>query len=162
MSAVVAAGMVGIASIGNALGRVFWAWVSDTITRRVTFVVMFLMQVVLFWILPGLASAGLLTVIAFIILMCYGGGFGTMPASRRRLLRLEERRADLRADADGVGLRQRLRAAADRPHAGGERQLPRRASRHRRSDAGVYRASPHHVATQAGWRPRANPSAGTK
>ena len=80
LGAVAAAGMVGIASIGNALGRVFWAWISDSITRRAAFVVMFLLQVVLFWILPSLASAGLLTVIAFVILMCYGGGFGTMPA----------------------------------------------------------------------------------
>lgn len=80
VSAVVAAGMVGIASIGNAFGRIFWAWVSDAITRRWTFVIMFLLQVGLFWILPGTASAALLTVLAFIILMCYGGGFGTMPA----------------------------------------------------------------------------------
>ena len=80
ISAVIAAGMVGIASIGNAFGRVFWAWVSDAITRRWTFVVMFLIQVGLFWILPGIASASILAVLAFIILMCYGGGFGTMPA----------------------------------------------------------------------------------
>lgn len=80
VTAIVAAGMVGIASIGNAVGRVFWAWVSDLITRRWTFVVMFLLQVALFWIMPGLASASVLTVITFIILMCYGGGFGTMPA----------------------------------------------------------------------------------
>jgi OFA family oxalate/formate antiporter-like MFS transporter len=79
-SAIVAAGMVGIASIGNALGRVFWAWVSDAITRRWTFVTMFLLQVGLFWVLPGIASATILTVLSFIILMCYGGGFGTMPA----------------------------------------------------------------------------------
>jgi MFS transporter, OFA family, oxalate/formate antiporter len=79
-SAIVAAGMVGITSIGNALGRVFWAWVSDAITRRWTFVTMFLLQVGLFWVLPGIASATILTVLSFIILMCYGGGFGTMPA----------------------------------------------------------------------------------
>ena len=79
-SAIVAAGMVGIASIGNALGRVFWAWGSDAITRRWTFVTMFLLQVGLFWVLPGIASATILTVLSFIILMCYGGGFGTMPA----------------------------------------------------------------------------------
>jgi len=79
-SAIVAAGMVGITSIGNALGRVFWAWVSDAITRRWTFVTIFLLQVGLFWVLPGLASATILTVLSFIILMCYGGGFGTMPA----------------------------------------------------------------------------------
>jgi MFS transporter, OFA family, oxalate/formate antiporter len=80
VSAIVAAGMVGIVSIGNALGRVFWAWVSDTITRRWTFLAMFLIQVALFWMLPSLATATVLTVVSFLILMCYGGGFGTMPA----------------------------------------------------------------------------------
>jgi OFA family oxalate/formate antiporter-like MFS transporter len=79
-SVVVAAGMVGIASIGNAVGRIFWAWISDTITRRLTFVTMFLLQVGLFWILPGTSSAAILTILSFIVLMCYGGGFGTMPA----------------------------------------------------------------------------------
>jgi len=80
VSAIVAAGMVGIASIGNAFGRVFWASVSDYLSRRYTFLVMFLLQAVLFWILPSLAATVSLTVITFIILMCYGGGFGTMPA----------------------------------------------------------------------------------
>src|SRR6266853_623317 len=80
VSAVVAAGMVGIASIGNALGRVFWAWVSDLITRRATFIVMFLAQAILFWTLPNINSPSLLTIVAFFVLMCYGGGFGTMPA----------------------------------------------------------------------------------
>ena len=80
VGAVVAAGMVGVASIGNAVGRIFWAWVSDAITRRWTFVTMFLVQIGLFWILPDMSSAAVLTVLAFIILMCYGGGFGTMPA----------------------------------------------------------------------------------
>jgi len=80
VSAVVAAGMVGVVSLGNAFGRVFWAWVSDTVTRKVTFFMMFLLQVLLFWLLPGITSAGLLTAVAFVILLCYGGGFGTMPA----------------------------------------------------------------------------------
>jgi len=80
VGAVAAAGMVGVASIGNAFGRIFWAWISDAITRRWTFVTMFLLQVGLFWILPGISSAAVLAFLAFIILMCYGGGFGTMPA----------------------------------------------------------------------------------
>src|SRR6202035_3606564 len=80
VSAVVAAGMVGAVSLGNALGRVFWAWASDVITRKATFFVMFLVQALLFWFLPGFTSVGVLTVAAFIILLCYGGGFGTMPA----------------------------------------------------------------------------------
>jgi OFA family oxalate/formate antiporter-like MFS transporter len=79
-SAIVAAGMVGLASIGNAVGRVFWAWASDLMTRRAIFAVMFILQVLLFWFLPGIATVSLLTITAFIVLMCYGGGFGTMPA----------------------------------------------------------------------------------
>src|SRR6202035_5562998 len=75
-----AASLVGVASIGNALGRVFWAWASDSITRRATFAVMFLAQVALFWALPNISSAGVLTFVVFVVLMCYGGGFGTMPA----------------------------------------------------------------------------------
>jgi len=81
VSAAVAAGMVGLASIGNALGRVFWAWSSDYLTRRATFVLLFLIQVALFWVLPGLGSAAMLTLAAFAILSCFGGGFGTMPAA---------------------------------------------------------------------------------
>src|SRR5258706_5423848 len=80
VSVVAAASMVGVVSIGNALGRVFWAWVSDSITRRATFVVMFMAQVLLFWALPSISSAAVLTLVSFVILMCYGGGFGTMPA----------------------------------------------------------------------------------
>src|SRR5437762_7552024 len=80
VSAVVAASMVGLASIGNAVGRVFWAWFSDSITRRATFLVMFVSQILLFWSLPNITTASLMTIAAFVVLMCYGGGFGTMPA----------------------------------------------------------------------------------
>ena len=80
VSVAAAAGMVGVASIGNAFGRVLWAWASDSITRRATFVAMFLGQTILFWVLPSVTSASVLTIVAFVVLMCYGGGFGTMPA----------------------------------------------------------------------------------
>jgi MFS transporter, OFA family, oxalate/formate antiporter len=80
VTAIVAAGMVGVVSIGNALGRVLWAWISDTLGRRMTFAVMFILQIALFWFLPSLHSAVSVTVVGFIILMCYGGGFGTLPA----------------------------------------------------------------------------------
>ncbi len=80
VTALAAAGMVGIVSIGNAAGRVFWAWVSDLLTRRTTFIIMYALQVVLFWIFPSLHSVALVTTVSFVILMCYGGGFGTMPA----------------------------------------------------------------------------------
>src|SRR5437660_2285281 len=79
VTAVVAASMVGLASIGNAVGRVFWAWVSDSITRRATFLVMFVSQILLFWFLPNITTASLMSIAAFVLLMCYGVGFWSMP-----------------------------------------------------------------------------------
>lgn len=80
MSALQAAGMVGIVSIGNALGRLWWAWMSDFLSRRMTFVIMFALQAALFWLYPELHSVFSVGAVTFVVLMCYGGGFGTMPA----------------------------------------------------------------------------------
>lgn len=80
VTAVTAAGMVGIVSFGNGAGRIFWAWMSDLIPRRFVFLIMFLLQAVLFYLLPGINRQTTLTLVTFIILLCYGGGFGTMPA----------------------------------------------------------------------------------
>jgi len=80
VSAAVAAGMVGTVAIGNGAGRLFWSWVSDLATRKITLFIMFLVQAILFAILPGLSSPNALLIVAFIILMCYGGGYGLIPA----------------------------------------------------------------------------------
>jgi OFA family oxalate/formate antiporter-like MFS transporter len=80
VTATTAAALVGFASMGNAVGRVFWASVSDLISRKMTFFVMFLIEMLLFWLYPSLNSATLLASVTFVVLLCYGGGFGTMPA----------------------------------------------------------------------------------
>jgi OFA family oxalate/formate antiporter-like MFS transporter len=80
VNAITAAGLVGIISIANGAGRFLWAWLSDLIGRKWVFLTMFLLQAVLFFVLPNISSFGMFTVLAFIILLCYGGGFGTMPA----------------------------------------------------------------------------------
>jgi OFA family oxalate/formate antiporter-like MFS transporter len=80
VTALVAGGMVGVASLGNGVGRVFWAWLSDLITRRGAFALMFIVQVLLFWFLSTITVPSIMTTVTFVILMCYGGGFGTMPA----------------------------------------------------------------------------------
>jgi OFA family oxalate/formate antiporter-like MFS transporter len=80
VTAAVAAGMVGIISIANGSGRFLWAWLSDAIGRRAVFAAMFLLQAVVFWTMPHVSGFGAFTALAFIILLCYGGGFGTMPA----------------------------------------------------------------------------------
>ena len=49
----VAAGMVGIISIANGVGRLLWAWLSDGIGRRNVFFIMFLLQAALFFLMPS-------------------------------------------------------------------------------------------------------------
>ncbi len=79
-TAAVAAGLVSAISIFNFLGRVFWAWLSDLIGRRQVFLTMFLLQVVLFLLLAITSNFLIFSVLAVIVALCYGGGFGTMPA----------------------------------------------------------------------------------
>jgi len=76
----VAAGMVGIISIANGAGRLLWAWLSDAIGRRNVFLIMFLVQAGLFFLMPSQREFAILVALCFIVLSCYGGGFGTMPA----------------------------------------------------------------------------------
>src|SRR5437588_1696017 len=80
VSAAVAAGLVGIISLANGSGRFLWAWLSDAVGRRAVFLAMFLIQAVVFWLMPHVTGFGPFTTLAFVILLCYGGGFGTMPA----------------------------------------------------------------------------------
>ncbi len=75
-----AAGVVGILAIANGLGRFLWAWLSDALGRRCIFLVMFLLQAVVFAILPMTSALTLFAILAFVVALCYGGGFGTMPA----------------------------------------------------------------------------------
>ena len=72
--------LVGIISVGNGAGRFLWAWLSDAIGRKWVFFTMFLLQVVLFLLLPVAGAFFFFAILAFIIATCYGGGFGTMPA----------------------------------------------------------------------------------
>jgi MFS transporter, OFA family, oxalate/formate antiporter len=80
VTAAVAAGLVGIISIANGAGRFLWAWFSDLIGRRWVFLSMFIVQAILFLTLPRIAAFPAFTALCFAILLCYGGGFGTMPA----------------------------------------------------------------------------------
>ena len=80
VSAATAAGMVGLISIANGSGRLLWAWFSDAVGRRTVFLSMFLLQSAAFLLLSQVHHFGLLSLLAFLILLCYGGGFGTMPA----------------------------------------------------------------------------------
>jgi OFA family oxalate/formate antiporter-like MFS transporter len=80
MTAIAAAGIVGLISICNGLGRIFWAWVSDLFGRARVYFLLYLIQVVVFFMLPHLENATIFTAVVMLIGFCYGGGFGTMPS----------------------------------------------------------------------------------
>jgi MFS transporter, OFA family, oxalate/formate antiporter len=80
MSAATAASLVGVISIANGLGRVLWAWISDLTGRKTAFIIMYLVQAILFWTFHSIGSATLLFIVTFIIVVCYGGGYGITPA----------------------------------------------------------------------------------
>jgi MFS family permease len=86
VSAAAAAGFVGLISLFNMVGRFFWASTSDFIGRRNTYMIFFLLGIVLYSSVPTLGHWGSipLFVAAFcIILSMYGGGFATIPAYLR-------------------------------------------------------------------------------
>ncbi|MBE1159702.1 OFA family MFS transporter [Dyella acidiphila] len=78
-----AAGLVGLISLFNSLGRLFWASTSDFIGRKNTYIVFFLLGIVLYCSLPSLGHlglAGLFVMAVCVIISMYGGGFATVPA----------------------------------------------------------------------------------
>ncbi len=79
-SAATAAALVGIISIGNGAGRIFWSWISDLTTRKTAFFLMYLVEVLLYWTFHKLDTLPLIFVATFIMTMCYGGGYGITPA----------------------------------------------------------------------------------
>jgi MFS family permease len=78
-----AAGLVGLISLFNSLGRLFWASVSDHIGRKATYYTFFILGMALYCLMPTLGHMGLAAV--FVVVVCailtmYGGGFATVPA----------------------------------------------------------------------------------
>jgi OFA family oxalate/formate antiporter-like MFS transporter len=80
-SAAGAAGVVGVLAIFNGGGRIVWAAASDYIGRMPAFAAMLALQGVCLLVLPHASNAALFFVLAAIVYLCYGGGFGTMPAT---------------------------------------------------------------------------------
>ena len=78
-----AAAVVSLISVFNAGGRFFWASSSDYIGRRNTYLVFFVVQFVLFLLIPGFAARGSwvpFEMSLLIVFTMYGGGFATIPA----------------------------------------------------------------------------------
>lgn len=78
-----AAGLVGLVSLFNCLGRIFWASLSDKIGRKNMYFTIFVLGIIVYCLLPTWGHLGLPMLFVLstcIILSMYGGGFATVPA----------------------------------------------------------------------------------
>jgi MFS family permease len=81
--AAAAAGLVGLISLFNSVGRFFWASASDYLGRKNTYFTFFGLGIALYASLPTwghLGQAPLFVISICLILSMYGGGFATAPA----------------------------------------------------------------------------------
>jgi OFA family oxalate/formate antiporter-like MFS transporter len=72
--------LIAVSSLFNGVGRFFWGGLSDRIGRRETFRLILGSQLLAFVLLLYTDSPWLFALLVCYILLCYGGGFGTMPA----------------------------------------------------------------------------------
>jgi MFS transporter, OFA family, oxalate/formate antiporter len=72
--------LVAVSSLFNGAGRFLWGAVSDRIGRAQAFRIMLGTEVLVFGALVLTGSPWLFAVLVCWVLLCYGGGFGTMPA----------------------------------------------------------------------------------
>jgi MFS transporter, OFA family, oxalate/formate antiporter len=70
----------GVVAVFNGLGRFFWGSVSDRIGRNAAYVLIYGLQVVIFLVVGHVHSFFLVASLFALVLLCYGGGFGTMPS----------------------------------------------------------------------------------
>lgn len=80
MSALAAAAAVGLMGVFNGAGRIFWASISDFLTRPVVYIIFFATQAIAFYALPSISELILFQIILYFIMSCYGGGFASIPA----------------------------------------------------------------------------------
>lgn len=76
-----AAALVGVLAIFNGGGRIVWAAISDYIGRMKTFAAILVLQGVCLILLPHASNAAFFAILAAVVYLCYGGTFGTMPAT---------------------------------------------------------------------------------
>lgn len=76
-----AASAVGFLGLFNGAGRILWAAASERIGRMTTFLAILAVEGVCLLLLPHAGNALLFFVLAALVYLCYGGAFGTMPAT---------------------------------------------------------------------------------
>jgi MFS transporter, OFA family, oxalate/formate antiporter len=72
--------LIAAASIGNSVGRLFWAWLSDKVGRIMTFLLLLGTSAIAFLLLPYIVSPLIFGILISYTIASYGGGFGTIPS----------------------------------------------------------------------------------
>jgi len=80
LTATEAAALVGVLGLFNGFGRLGWASISDYFGRPNTYTTFFILQIILFSLLPHTTLSILFQIMLAIVYTCYGGGFATIPA----------------------------------------------------------------------------------
>jgi nitrate/nitrite transporter NarK len=70
----------GFIALFNGLGRFLWGAVSDRIGRNWAYLLIYGTQVAIFFVVGSTHSLPVVTILFAIVLLDYGGGFGTMPS----------------------------------------------------------------------------------
>ncbi|WP_420461737.1 OFA family MFS transporter [Candidatus Palauibacter sp.] len=72
--------LIAASSVCNGLGRILWAWLSDRIGRVAVFRILLASQMVVFGVLMTESNPWLFSALVCYVLLCFGGGFATMPS----------------------------------------------------------------------------------
>ncbi|MCP8616299.1 L-lactate MFS transporter [Salirhabdus salicampi] len=80
ITATEAAALVGALGIANGIGRIVWASASDYLGRPNTYILFFLIQIPIFFLLPSITSQIIFSIFCVLVYACYGGGFASIPA----------------------------------------------------------------------------------
>lgn len=76
----IGATLIAISALFNGLGRFFWGGLSDKLGRTMVFRILLATQILAFIIMVFTGSPWLFGALVCYVLLCYGGGFGTMPS----------------------------------------------------------------------------------
>ena len=74
------ASLIAISSLFNGVGRLMWGMISDRIGRVESFRLLLASQMIVFGILMTERNPWIFSALVCYVLLCFGGGFGTMPS----------------------------------------------------------------------------------
>ncbi len=72
--------LIAISSLCNGVGRLLWGMISDRIGRVAVFRILLASQMVVFGVLMTETNPWVFSVLVCYVLLCFGGGFATMPS----------------------------------------------------------------------------------